>query len=63
VQLHRIRGVEWLHVNSADALMFIPDPTWDSHTLETHIKAHQQSFAEKPCTFMVRIQLKYEMQR
>jgi hypothetical protein len=26
-------------------------------------QAHQQSFAEKPCTFMARIQLEYEMQR
>jgi hypothetical protein len=64
IQLHRIGGVEWSHVNGADALMsFMPDPTWDPHTLETHIKAHQQSFAEKPCTFMARIQLEYEMQR
>jgi len=64
IQLHRIGGVDWSHVNGADALMsFIPDPTWDAHTLEANIKAHQQSFAEKPCTFMARIQLEYEMQR
>ena len=64
IQLHRIGGVDWSHVNGADALMsFMPDPTWDSHTLEANIKAHQQSFAEKPCTFMARIQLDYEMQR
>lgn len=64
VQLHRIGGVDWSHVNGADALMsFIPDPAWDSHALEANIKAHQQSFAEKPCTFMARIHLEYEMQR
>lgn len=64
IQLHRIGGVDWSHVNGADALMsFMPDPTWDPPTLEANIKAHQQSFAEKPCTFFARIQLDYEMQR
>lgn len=39
IQLHRIGGVDWSHVNGADALMsFIPDPTWDSPTLEANIK-------------------------
>ena len=64
VQLHRIGGVDWSHVNGADALMsFIPDPNWDQQTLESNIKAHEQSFTDKPCTFMARIQLEYEMQR
>lgn len=64
VQLHRIGGVDWSHVNGADALMsFNPDPSWDAATMEANIKAHQQNFADKPCTFMARIQLDYEMQR
>ena len=90
IQLHRICGVEWNHVNGADALMsFIPDPTWDQNTLSANIQvrsrascfmlhalvrcvdctlrhamqAHSASFSEKPCTFMARIHLEYEMQR
>ena len=39
VQLHRQGGVDWAHVNTADALMsFVPDPSWDQNTLETHMK-------------------------
>jgi hypothetical protein len=41
VQLHRIGGVDWSHVSTADALMsFKPDPTWDHSTLEANIKVH-----------------------
>jgi hypothetical protein len=40
IQLHRIGGVDWSHVSTADALMtFNPDPTWDQNTLEANIKA------------------------
>jgi hypothetical protein len=56
--------VDWSHVNGADALMsFIPDPSWDHQTLEANIKAHEQSFTDRPCSFMASIQLEYEMQR
>lgn len=64
IQLHRLGGVDWSHVGGADALMtFVPDPTWDQQTIETHMKAHEQAFTDKPCTFMARILLEYEMQR
>lgn len=64
IQLHRVGGVDWSHVSGADSLMsFIPDPSWDQQTLEANMKAHEQSFTDKPCTFMARIQLEYEMQR
>lgn len=44
-------------------MTFVPDPTWDQGTIETHMKAHEQAFTDKPCTFMARILLEYEMQR
>ena len=33
-------------------------------TLYHHLgQAHEQNFTEKPCTFLARIKLEYEMQR
>jgi hypothetical protein len=40
-QLHRLGGVDWAHVNTADALMsFSPDSSWDPATMQTKIKVY-----------------------
>ena len=64
VQLHRIGGVDWSHVDSTDTMMtFSADPNWDKNTLANNLKAHEYSFTDKPATFMARIELEYEMQK
>lgn len=64
VQLHRLGGVDWSHVDGSDVLQtFAPDPQWDSATLRTHMHAHERNFTEKPGSFMARIHLEYEMPR
>jgi hypothetical protein len=64
VQLHRIGGVEWSHIDDADTLMtFAPNPDWDEETLRTNLHAHERNFTEKPSTFMARIRIEYEMQK
>jgi hypothetical protein len=64
VQLHRIGGVEWAHVDDADTLMtFVPNPEWDAETLRINLHAHERNFTEKPSTFMARIRIDYEMQK
>ena len=64
VQLHRVGGVDWGHVDSSDTLMsFAADPSWDHATLKANLQAHEYNFTEKPAVFMARIQVDYEMQK
>jgi hypothetical protein len=51
-QLHRLGGVDWAHVNTADALMsFNPDPSWDPATLQAKIKVFFHSLCFSFFTF------------
>lgn len=62
LQLHRVGGVDWSHVDKADVLQtFAPNPAWDQATLQAQIRAHEINFTERPATFMARIQLEYEI--
>ena len=62
LQLHRLNGEDWAHVDKADILKtFAPNPSWDAQTLQVQMKAHENNFSEKVCTFMGRINLEYEL--
>lgn len=62
VQLHRIGGVPWNHVDPTDTLMsFNADPSWDSDTLRTNLQAHESNYTEKPAVFLCRLALEYEI--
>lgn len=62
VQLKRLGGVDWGHVEPMDAAMtFSADPMWDPTTSKQRERAHESDFVNKPNVFLARIELTYEI--
>lgn len=63
-QIHRVGGMEWDTADHVDTLAsFSPDPTWNQETVRTSLQQHETDFVEKPCVFMCRLHLEYEIQK
>lgn len=62
VQLHRLGGADWSHIDSSDLLQtFVPDPSWDNVTLKANMSGAERNFTEKPGVFLARLHLEYEI--
>jgi len=62
LQLHRLDGNDWNDVEHQEmALTFAKSPDWNEVETRDALKAHQENYIHKPCFFMARIAIEYEL--
>ena len=64
VQISRVGAVDWGTCEEGDTMMtFAKNPAWTKAEEEINFKAHQKNFLDRPCTFMARIHLVYDIEK
>ena len=62
LQLHRLDGNDWGEVEHPEmALTFSKSPDWTEEETRKALKQHQENYIHKPCFFMARIGVEYEL--